>query len=238
MAVAVPIGFFLAITLLVVFVSASFNQNLTAAPNHAPIHRNQMGLCAMLRRLIEGLNYLIWWGFGSWLHVDELVQRRLLLVATGNPNPDADPDNVTPARWAKRYERIYDLLGILNHKAEALMVYGGVTLAVVSVANIHIEACHGWLCRWLPDEKTFSIIIACFILVSIFSCLIVVGVFWGFLQYAVKEEQPGQYTTHYKVEWDRLLQVVIVRQFFYQFAWLLSVIAWALLVIFVFSFGL
>jgi hypothetical protein len=238
MAVAVPVSFLVVITLLVVFISALFNRNLEAAPNHAPVRRNRTGLRTMLRRIIEGLNYLIWWTFGSWFRVDEVVQRRLLLVATGSPEPDADPEAVPSGRWAKRYERIYKLLGILNHKAEALMVYSGVTLAVVSVANIHRQRCAGWLCRWLPDEETSSIIIACFILVSIFFCLIVVGIFWGFLEYAVVQDRRGQYTTHYKEEWDRLLKVVVVRQFFYQFAWLLSVVAWVLLVIFVFSFGL
>jgi hypothetical protein len=238
MAVAVPVGSFVAITLLVVFFSGLFNRNLGAPHDHAPVRHNRTGLGRMLKRTIEGLNYLIWWIFGNWFRVDEVVQRRLRLVATGQQEPDADPDAVPSHCWAKRYEKIYDLLGILNHKAEALMVYSGVTLAVVSVANIHKEACQGWLCCLLPDEKKFSIIIACFILVSIVFCLIVVGIFWGFLEYAIQQNQPGQYTNHYKDEWDRLLKVVVVRQFFYQFAWLLSVIAWVLLVIFVFSFGL
>jgi hypothetical protein len=244
MAVAIPIGFLLAITLIVVLISARFNRNLAAAPGLGTAHRTNTDLCPMLKRTIERLNYAIWWLFASWFDVDDLVKRRLKLVATKTadlaPPAEFDQADQTPEHWAERYEAMYELLGILNHKAEALMVYSGVTLAIVSVANINREGCSGkFWCAWLPSEECFSVIIAVFILISIFCCLIVVGIFWGFLEYAIQPNEQGDgYRTDFRMEWDKLLKVVVVRQFYYQLAWLMSVFAWVLLLIFILTFGL
>jgi len=244
MAVAIPVGFFVVITLFVVLLSGCFNGNLRAAPTHAAARRTTPGLGTMLKWLIEALTYAVWWMFASWIPVGDLVERHLKLVATGTadlaPRHRFDQGTITEADWTARYEKIYELLGILNHKAEALMVYSGVTLAVVSVANIHPMPCYGMFwCAWLPDEELFSIVIAVFILLSIFCCLIVVGIFWGFLEYAIQPNpQRNGYVTDFRTEWNKLLKVVVVRQFYYQCAWLMAVIAWLLLALFVLSFGL
>ena len=114
------------------------------------------------------------------------------------------------------------------------MVYSGVTLAVLSVANIHESAEHAAILHGLITERCYSIVIAMFVLGSIFCSLIVVGIYWPFLHHAIPE--PGRAT--FDAEWQLILKVLVVRQHCYQVAWLFSVLALLLLVPFVLAFGL
>jgi hypothetical protein len=230
MDIVIGFVFFVVVTSIVILADAIREPRNHVLPERPRLH--------VLKSLIERFNKWTWWVI-SWRirHHDELVKRRLTLIATGNP--DIDPTvngthTVTSSDWNQYYSKIYEVLNILNHKAEALMVYGGVTLAVLSVANLHSET---------TKETCFSVVIACFILVSILCCLNVVGIFWGFLEYAIRPPLPGgqgtePYRATYKAEWDRLLEVVVVRQFYYQLGWFLSVISWVLLLIFILIFGL
>ena len=137
--------------------------------------------------------------------------------------------------WRKLFKTTYELLGILNHKAEALMVYSGIILAVVSVANIHhTDAVEHVFFGVMASELGFSRLIAFISLGSIFCSLIVVGIFWGFLETAFSTPQEPDF----QKEWTNLMKVLIIRQRFYQFAWLLSLFDLGLLVLFVNSFGL
>lgn len=199
----------------------------------------------MLKLFVEWSNFLVWSICSKLAFVDDLTRRRVKLFATDTldlaPADQYDNDKHDEKHWVERYKATYGLLGILNHKAEALMVYSGVTLAVVSVANVHpADHCDGWrfICSWLWTEATLSKIIAVCILFSILFCLIVVGIFWGFLEYAVKPEGLHGYQVDFRAEWEQLLKVVVVRQFYYQFAWLLAVVAWLFILLFVIGYGL
>jgi hypothetical protein len=171
------------------------------------------------------------WRVVSWRTVVQPVVRERIELYANVTTPAAGR---SPQDWQTLFESAYKLLGILNEKAEALMVYSGVTLAVVSVANIgskshDVEIWHGWV-----TEQGLSIAIASVILASIFFSLVVVGIFWSFLEFAVPA--PGR--RNYECEWEGLLKVLVVRQRCYQIAWLLAIFALLLLVFFVFAFGL
>ena len=114
------------------------------------------------------------------------------------------------------------------------MVYSGVILAIVSVANINSERGKEWIFwSWLT-ESFLSKIIAVATLLSISCSLVVVGVFWDYLEFAIPE--PGR--TRFQEEWDKLLKVIVVRQLCYKIAWLLAIMALLLLLFFVVAFGL
>ena len=83
-------------------------------------------------------------------------------------------------------------------------------------------------------ERCYSIVVAIVILGSIFCSLVVVGIYWPFLHYAIPE--PGR--AEFDREWQLILKVLVVRQHCYQVAWLLSVLALLLLVPFILTFGL
>lgn len=58
------------------------------------------------------------------------------------------------------------------------------------------------------------------------------------MEFAIPKNEHVDFRVDFKREWDQLLKVVVVRQFYYQTAWLLAICAWTLLAIFIGCFGL
>jgi hypothetical protein len=205
---------------LVVRWSAYFNRNIGRAERDfdLPI------------RIIGSITEWIWRCVSCFTTVRQVERERIELIAHIDPHvPRGSHEH-----WHKLFATAYELLGILNHKAEALMVYSGVTLAVVGIANI-TSAEHNVVppCGQ-PFDKILAEIIGLVMLASIFFSLIVVGIFWRFLEHAV----PSPGVRRFDVEWEGLLRVLVVRQWCYQLAWLLAILAWALLVTYVTLYGL
>ena len=76
-----------------------------------------------------------------------------------------------------------------------MLVYSGLTLAVLGVANIHQKAEEATVLHGLISERGYSIVIAIVVLASIFCSLIVVGIYWQFLRYAIPEPNRFEYET-------------------------------------------
>ena len=182
----------------------------------------------MTMRIVNALTNLVWRIASMGARVPPATEERIRLLS------DARSDMEERDYWRKNYQKAYELLGILNEKAEALLVYGGITLAVIGVANSHLEAERATLLHGLITERCYSIVIAIVILASIFCNLIVVGIYWPFLSYAIPK--PGR--EQFETEWQYLLKALAVRQACYQIAWLLAILALLLLVPFVLGFGL
>lgn len=106
---------------------------------------------------------------------------------------------------------IYGFLGILDSKASALMRYNGIILAVVAL-----------MVRSGQELPAITYVIVYTTLASILACLLVVGVFWRFLEF-VGADLDG--------ELNVIRRVLIMREAAYQVAWWLAVIVSILLII-------
>jgi hypothetical protein len=126
-----------------------------------------------------------------------------------------EPDPANIDHWSKRFQGTYELLGILNDKAEALMGYNGIILAVMTWA-----ASEDHRLDWLEKSIIFMT------LISILCCLLVVGIFWGFLERAVGAPRTGALTNGDRAafadELADLRKVLALRQGAYQLAWWLA----------------
>lgn len=182
----------------------------------------------MLMRAVNAMTDRLW-RLVSWkMKVPDVIGDRIRMFVK------VTPEMTESERWREHYEAAYHLLGILNEKAEALLVYSGITLAVLGLANSHQAAEDATVLFGLISERGYSIVIALVILGSILCSLIVVGIYWQFLRYAI----PEQNRFAYEAEWNNLLNALVLRQNCYQIAWLLSILALLLLVPFVLVFGL
>jgi hypothetical protein len=106
----------------------------------------------------------------------------------------------------KALDEIYRFLGILDTKASALMRYNGIILAVIAL-----------MVRQRQDMPDIMYYIVLLTIASILACLLVVGIFWRFLEWvnpdgANVEEKLGR-------ELDMIRRVLILREVAYQLAW-------------------
>jgi hypothetical protein len=123
-------------------------------------------------------------------------------------------------------DEIYKLLTILDSKASALMRYDGIILAVVTFSTRAGQ----------PFSKLVYTILLLTI-ISIFACLMVVGVFWNLLGYieateiegtAKNKETKGDVTK----ELDALRKLLLLRETAYQTAWWCALLVSVLLAVY------
>ncbi|MCX7900332.1 MAG: hypothetical protein N2444_09675 [Methylocystis sp.] len=114
----------------------------------------------------------------------------------------------------KTLEAIYKFLDALDAKAAALMQYNGIILAVV---GIFLQA------KPSTESPLMAVPIGYLTIVSILFCLMVVGMFWRFLEYV----DPA--TNALETELNVIRRVLVLREACYQAAWWLSVFAGLLL---------
>jgi hypothetical protein len=115
-------------------------------------------------------------------------------------------------------DEIYKFLGILDSKASALMRYNGIILAVIALMVRTGQP--------LPGVASSIVLMT---VGSILACLLVVGVYWRFLEWI--DPQAGAHKM--STELDMLRRVLILREAAYQVAWWLSA---AVLIIFLIHF--
>ena len=102
--------------------------------------------------IMRGVNALtdLFWRFVSWrMKVPVVIGERIRLFVK------VTPEMTEGERWREHYKAAYELLGILNEKAEALLVYSGLTLAVLGVANIHQKAEEVTVLHGLISERGY-----------------------------------------------------------------------------------
>jgi hypothetical protein len=142
-----------------------------------------------------GVQRLLWWMLLNLLLPDcrNLVDDKII-AAEGQ------------ASSKKILDEIYRFLGILDSKASALMRYNGIILAVIALMERSRQELPG---------TVYSIVIMT--ICSILACLLVVGVYWRFLEWV----DP---TANDKLadELAVLRRVLILREAAYQLAWWLS----------------
>lgn len=113
-------------------------------------------------------------------------------------------------------DEIYKLLGILDSKASALMRYNSIILAVLALMVKGTT---------LPHVTIYIVVMT---IVSILACLLVVGVYWRFLEWVnptVSDKLAD--------ELELLRRVLIMREAAYQIAWWMSA---AVLLLFLLNF--
>ncbi|MFD2183382.1 hypothetical protein [Rhodoplanes azumiensis] len=165
------------------------------------------------------------WHVWRWLFDGQrVVWSSVLLFVLPDCAPHVDPKIIAKlgGKADKRVilEEIYRLLGILDTKASALMRYNGVILAV---ATLMIRP--GPVPPAAPPPYIQPIIYLT--LFSILLCLFVVGVFWRFLDFVDPHAAAEAQIDH---ELDMIRRVLVLREGFYQLAWLLSAAVSVLLV--------
>jgi len=116
----------------------------------------------------------------------------------------------------KVLDEIYKLLGILDSKASALMRYNGIILAVLALMLKNTP---------LPHVTIYIVVMT---IASILACLLVVGVYWRFLEWV--DPSAGDKLAH---ELALLRRVLVLREAAYQIAWWMSA---AVLVLFLLDF--
>ncbi len=115
-------------------------------------------------------------------------------------------------------DEIYKFLGILDSKASALMRYNSIILAVLALMERGTSA-------KLPHVTIYIVVMT---IVSILACLLVVGVYWRFLEWVdpdARENLSG--------ELDALRRALVMREAAYQIAWWMSL---AVLLLFLWNF--
>jgi hypothetical protein len=113
-------------------------------------------------------------------------------------------------------DEIYKFLGILDGKASALMRYNGIVLAVIAVMVRQGQQ--------LPGATYYIVYMT---IASIMACLLVVGVFWRFLDWVNPTAEGSKLST----ELDMIRRVLVLREAAYQIAWWLSgAVAFVLLI--------
>jgi hypothetical protein len=118
---------------------------------------------------------------------------------------------------------LYDILGVIDGKASALMTFDGIILAATSFSLAQPPPSMNWFTGSVAASGAFS-------LLSVIVCLAVVAIDWPFLGKVGKES--GRY--EFKVEIDSLKQVMLFRQDSYRAAWFLS---FASVVFFLVAYG-
>ncbi len=113
-------------------------------------------------------------------------------------------------------DEIYKFLGILDAKASALMRYNSIILAVIAL-----------MAKGEPPHVTVYIVVMT--IISILACLLVVGVYWRFLEWV----NPDAPTNKLADELAIIRRVLIMREAAYQLAWWMSA---AVLFLFLFNF--
>jgi len=113
-------------------------------------------------------------------------------------------------------DEIYKLLGILDSKASALMRYNSIILAVLALMVKGTT---------LPHVTIYIVVMT---IVSILACLLVVGVYWRFLEWV---KPTG--SNRLEEELQLLRRVLIMREAAYQIAWWMSA---AVLLLFLLNF--
>jgi len=174
-------------------------------------------IVSLMSRFICWLNFAIWW-FISWFSLSEpKIEARMRFYDAGIVDEPAAQDNKRKiADQQKIIRAMYGILGILDGKASALMRYNGIILAVIS------------LFIRLGQEKQIHGLDLAIILITLFSimlCLLVVGVFWRFLELAF----PANGNMNLDEELTQLKSVLHMRETSYQLAWLFAVVVTFLL---------
>ena len=122
------------------------------------------------------------------------------------------------AAGVKEIKFIYNILGILDSKASALMQFDGILLAVLAI----VAGSSAPYCVWLV-----LVGVALLVFLSIASCICIIDVSWPFLAIAVPS--PGQ--RHIDEELRELRKVMNFREGAYRGAWFLSALAMILMFI-------
>jgi hypothetical protein len=103
-------------------------------------------------------------------------------------------------------DEIYKFLGILDTKASALMRYNGIILAVITL-----------MVRQRGDMPHITYYIIALTIASILACLLVVGIFWRFLEWV--KPNGADDAEKLDTELDMIRRVLILREAAYQIAW-------------------
>ncbi|MGD9540168.1 hypothetical protein [Methylocystis sp.] len=148
-----------------------------------------------------------------------------LIAEAFTPEPDIDQkvakfckDGSGGLSNRELLDKLYFFLGILDSKAAALMQYDGIILAVAGIIiQSHIE--NASLLNAIKYATYCTI-------VSILFCLPVVGVFWRFLAFV----KPGC-SDPLAVELHKIKRILKMREFAYQVAWWLAVVAGVMLLL-------
>lgn len=135
---------------------------------------------------------------------NEALDRKILML-----NPKNNDDKRTVLK------EIYLFLGILNSKAQGLMRYNGIVLAVIALM--------------VKSGSSVSLRLGTYFIVymtlaSIVLCLFIVGVFWRFLEF-VDPDDAGM-----EKELNLIRRVLFAREWSFQLAWWLAVGASLLLI--------
>jgi hypothetical protein len=175
-------------------------------------------LARPLSQLICWLNFAIWRG-ASQLSIEEpQVDARMKFYEQGSVDATGGDAATILIQQQKIIKSIYSLLAILDSKASALMRYNGIILAVVGLF-VRLETQHG--------VHGIDLAIMLVTLFSIMLCLLVVGIFWRFLELAF----PADGGRNIEFEIEQLKRVLHLRETSYQLAWLLAVVVTFLLAI-------
>jgi hypothetical protein len=109
----------------------------------------------------------------------------------------------------KVLDEIYKFLGILDSKASALMRYNGIILAVIALMRRQDQS--------LPNVTHYIVGLT---IGSILACLLVVGIFWRFLEWV--EPRGADEDAKLSKELKLIRRVLVLREVAYQVAWWLS----------------
>lgn len=160
----------------------------------------------------------------------EYVLRRHALSAVRR-HPDGSVRALFPTETpsaVKALDWLYELLGILDAKASALMRLNGVMLA----AAAFLLGPRDGTVHWVRVLVATSAVGSAF---SIGLCLLIVSVDWKFLGLVVER---GRRELDFTCEFDHLQRVASFRQFFYHSAWWVSFFTTAALLVALIAFFL
>jgi AcrR family transcriptional regulator len=155
---------------------------------------------------------------------DYVRRRHALATATvkgsklSSAVPTRDPTGSEALEW------IYGLLTALDTKASALMRLNGVMLAAAALLlnPLYVQdpqVCFVAIMRFLVALSALGSTI------SIACCLLVVSVDWPFLGLVIEKNDPiAGNEFDFSEEFFHLQRVAILRQKFYRFGWLLSLV--------------
>lgn len=135
--------------------------------------------------------------------------------------PSSSPKAVTV------FEVIYHQLSILDSKASALMRLNGVMFAAAAFLLGPDFASSGKLKEIMSSYggELYLVISGFMSLLSIILCLIVISVDWKFLDLVESDKVEEKIHLDFSKEFFHLQKVIDFRVFFYQFAWLVSLLA-------------
>ncbi|MBI1867457.1 MAG: hypothetical protein HYS06_04065 [Methylocystis sp.] len=124
-------------------------------------------------------------------------------------------------------EFLYNMLSILDDKAQSLMQFNAFVTALIGLFWSHVS---GKDAHWIYFWSATGTVLAS--LLSIFASLLVVGVFWRFLGLAVPDRTDAEQSVgapseerRWEAEIGNLCKVLRFRESAYQFAWLASLVS-------------